>query len=104
MISELPISIDLLYQILMSDHEHAEPLLSKPVSVRKSKAPAPGSLAVGFLAQTKLLTYKNLLITFKNPKNILFLVVTPFILSLFLFALQTLAVQNGEILISDPSS
>lgn len=43
-----------------------------------------------------------MLITFKNPKNIFFLVLTPFLLSLFLYSLQSLALQNGDFLISDP--
>lgn len=88
----------------------AESRLKEPlVSSRGSSAPLvpenpAGPPAPGFFSQTKLLTYKNLLITFKNPKNIIFLMLTPFILSLFLYALQSLAVDNGNFVIPNPSS
>lgn len=45
-----------------------------------------------------------MLITFKNPKNLLFLIITPFLLSLFLYALQSLSVKNGNFVIPDPPS
>jgi len=56
-----------------------EPLLSSPPVITQSSS---------FFSQIGILTSKNLLITFKNPKNILFLIITPFLLSLFLFAFQ----------------
>jgi hypothetical protein len=89
----------------MDENRLKEPLTSS----RGSSAPPPPDNsatlpAPGFFSQTKLLTYKNLLITFKNPKNIIFLVLTPFILSLFLYALQSLAVDNGNFVIPNPSS
>ena len=40
---------------------------------------------------TILLT-KNFLLMLKNPKNLIFLVITPFILSLFLWSFQKLSV------------
>lgn len=89
----------------MADSRVKEPLLSSkgssqaPVSEQASASPSPN-----FLFQTALLTFKNVLITFKNPKNLLFLIITPFILSLFLFALQQLAVKNGDYVIPNPSS
>jgi hypothetical protein len=51
-----------------------------------------------------LLTFKNLLITFKNPKNIIFLIITPFLLGTFLYFFQQLALDNGNIVIPDPTS
>jgi hypothetical protein len=88
----------------MSDRRLKEPLLSSkgsnPPPSEKPSAP-PSS---GFFSQAGLLTYKNLLITFKNPKNILFLIITPFILSLFLFALQQLALKNGDYIIPNPEA
>jgi hypothetical protein len=70
-----------------------EPLLaSTPVATTSSD----------FLTQIGILTSKNLLITFKNPKNVFFLIITPFLLSLFLFAFQRLAVDNGSIFLEDP--
>lgn len=59
---------------------------------------------IGFGEQVKLLTFKNFLITFKNPKNIIFLIITPFLLSAFLYFFQSLALDNGNLLIPDPSS
>jgi hypothetical protein len=59
---------------------------------------------LGFWQQVNLLTFKNLLITFKNPKNIIFLIITPFLLSTFLYFFQSLAVDNGNLLIPDPPS
>lgn len=56
------------------------------------------------MQQIKLLTFKNLLITFKNPKNIIFLIITPFILGTFLYSFQSLAVDNGNLVIPDPGS
>jgi hypothetical protein len=51
-----------------------------------------------------LLTFKNLLITFKNPKNVIFLIITPFLLGTFLYFFQQLALDNGNIVIPDPAS
>lgn len=59
---------------------------------------------IGFAEQVKLLTFKNFLITFKNPKNIIFLIITPFLLSAFLYFFQSLALDNGNLLIPDPPS
>jgi hypothetical protein len=50
----------------------------------------------GFGAQSKLLIYKNVVLTFRNPKNLIFLIITPFLLSLFLFVFQGLARDNGQ--------
>lgn len=71
-----------------------EPLLSSPPVITQSSS---------FFSQIGILTSKNLLITFKNPKNILFLIITPFLLSLFLFAFQQLAVSNGSVYLPDPA-
>ena len=49
-----------------------------------------------------MLTYKNLLITFKNPKNIVFIIITPFLLGLFLYAFQRLAADNSSLFIPNP--
>jgi hypothetical protein len=50
----------------------------------------------GFAAQSRLLIYKNVILTFKNPKNLVFLIITPFLLSLFLYVFQGLARDNGQ--------
>lgn len=50
----------------------------------------------GFFAQSRLLIYKNVILTFKNPKNLVFLIITPFLLSLFLYVFQGLARDNGQ--------
>lgn len=59
---------------------------------------------LSFLPQVWLLTFKNLLITFKNPKNVIFLIITPFLLSTFLYFFQKLALDNGNLVIPNPSS
>ena len=89
----------------MKESNPNEPLLSnKTMSVQSQSQYAPSSESLGFFHQTALLTKKNLLITFINPKNILFLLITPFILSLFLFGMQHLAVDSGNRLIPDPGT
>lgn len=50
-------------------------------SKRKDKSPP----------YSRLLIRKNIILTVKNPKNLIFLVVAPFLLSLFLFAFQKLS-------------
>ena len=52
--------------------------------------------SLGFLGQAGLLIYKNLILTFKNPKNLVFLILTPFLLSTFLYLFQDLARSNGS--------
>lgn len=81
----------------MSAKKLKEPLLEQ-------NEPASQYVTIGFVEQIKLLTYKNMLITFKNPKNIIFLIITPFLLSIFLYGFQSLAVDNGNLVIPDPSS
>lgn len=44
---------------------------------------------------TILLT-KNLILMLKNPKNLIFLILTPFLLSLFLWTFQKLANDNAS--------
>jgi hypothetical protein len=61
-------------------------------------------IASGFTEQVYLLTRKNLLITFKNPKNLLFLIITPFLLSLFLYAFGSLALENGNTYLPNPTA
>lgn len=60
--------------------------------------------SLGFMAQTSLLIHKNLLLTFKNPKNLIFLILTPFLLSGFLFLFQELARNNAKRTRTDPPS
>ena len=48
------------------------------------------------MQQAYLLIYKNLILTFKNPKNLVFLILTPFLLSGFMFLFQSLARENGK--------
>jgi hypothetical protein len=43
-----------------------------------------------------LLIQKNIILTVKNPKNLIFLTLAPFILSLFLFTIQSLADEAGK--------
>jgi hypothetical protein len=44
--------------------------------------------SLGFFPQTWLLIYKNVVLTVKNPKNLLFLIITPFLLSAFMAGFQ----------------
>jgi len=48
------------------------------------------------MVQAKLLIYKNIILTFKNPKNLIFLIITPFLLGAFLYTFQDLARNNGK--------
>ena len=84
------------------ESNYKEPFLSEKTSDYKSQYQEQGYPSPGFFAQVQLLTFKNLLITFKNPKNILFLIITPIFLCLFLFFMQSLAVQNGDLTQPDP--
>lgn len=81
----------------MSAKKLKEPLLEQ-------NEPSNQYVTIGFEEQIKLLTLKNMLITFKNPKNIIFLIITPFLLCTFLYFFQSLAVDNGNIVIPDPAS
>lgn len=51
---------------------------------------------MSLLAQTSLLIGKNFILTVKNPKNLIFLLLTPFLLSAFLFLFQGLARDSGQ--------
>jgi hypothetical protein len=57
---------------------------------------------LSFLGQSKLLTYKNFILTFKNPKNIIFLILTPFILASIMALFGWLAKVYGERTLSNP--
>ena len=76
--------------------------MSQMTAEKQSQYLGEQATTLGFFAQVGLLTFKNLLITFKNPKNILFLIITPFILGLFLYALQYLAISNGDLTQANP--
>lgn len=54
-------------------------------SKRKDKSPP----------YSRLLIRKNIILTIKNPKNLIFLVIAPFLLSLFLFTFQKLSDDAG---------
>lgn len=43
-----------------------------------------------------ILLHKNLILMLKNPKNLIFLILTPFLLSLFLWTFQKLANDNAS--------
>lgn len=77
----------------MSEH-----LLNKSES---SEVP-PEYQQLGYLSEVWLLTYKNIILTIKNPKNIIFLIITPFILSAFMAGIQWLARDNGNRFLEDP--
>lgn len=47
------------------------------------------------MSEIFLLIYKNVILTVKNPKNLLFLVITPFLLSGFMALFQMLASDAG---------
>jgi hypothetical protein len=81
----------------MESKKLLEPLIDKGISSSEYTT-------IGFFPQVWLLTFKNMLITFKNPKNIIFLIITPFLLSTFLYFFQRLALDNGNIVIPDPPS
>jgi hypothetical protein len=49
-----------------------------------------------------LLIHKNIILTFKNLKNLIFLIITPFLLSAFLYLFQDLARENGSRTLKDP--
>lgn len=57
---------------------------------------------LGFFGQSALLIKKNLVLTIKNPKNLIFLVITPFILSLFMAVLGSLAEDNANRTLKEP--
>lgn len=61
-----------------------------------SQPDPPYNSTPGFAAQSRLLIYKNVVLTFRNPKNLVFLIITPFLLSLFLYVFQGLARDNGQ--------
>jgi hypothetical protein len=56
---------------------------SEIIEIPKSKKDKPN--------YTWLLLQKNLVLTVKNPKNLIFLLIAPFLLSAFLFMFQKLA-------------
>ena len=87
----------------MTEYSSKEPLLTSLSSSLREKSHQVNAPSLGYFAQVKLLTFKNLLITLKNPKNILFLMITPFLLSLFLYGMQELALDNGDFTIEDPA-
>lgn len=66
------------------------------VSSRSSQKSDSTDISLGFFSQAALLIYKNLVLTFKNPKNLIFLIVTPFLLSGFLYLFQDMARNNGK--------
>ena len=69
-------------------------ILSQRSDCSQSDVDSGGS--PGVAAQSRLLIYKNVVLTFRNPKNLIFLIITPFLLSLFLFVFQGLARDNGR--------
>jgi hypothetical protein len=80
-------------QLLNSTSRSKRSLLSQRSD---SSQEAAGVTLPGFAAQSRLLIYKNVVLTFRNPKNLIFLIITPFLLSLFLFVFQGLARENGQ--------
>jgi hypothetical protein len=66
------------------------------VSSRSSQKSESNDDSLGFFSQAKLLIYKNLILTFKNPKNLIFLIITPFLLAGFLYLFQEMARNNGK--------
>lgn len=89
-----------------SDRGLEEKLLSKKASTLKTSQYSSSSLSsqksenssnfMNFFSQAALLIYKNLILTVKSPKNLIFLIITPFLLSGFLFLFQELARNNGK--------
>lgn len=57
---------------------------------------------LGFEGQARLLIRKNMILTFKNPKNLIFLIITPFILSLFMGIMTSLADDNSKRILDNP--
>ena len=51
---------------------------------------------LSFFGQSLLLINKNMILTFKNPKNLIFLIITPFILSLFMAIFSSLADDSSH--------
>jgi hypothetical protein len=93
---------DVLHQRLINQSEATpnKSVLSQP-SDSSSQPFIDYNDTPGFMAQSKLLIYKNVILTFRNPKNLIFLAITPFLLSLFLFVFQGLARDNGQRTILD---
>lgn len=89
MISQSSAQKDSISKRLVADGEVEAPRRNNPkTSVSYTKREKPKYLAI--------LTTKNLLLMIKNPKNVLFLILTPFLLSLFLWGFQKLALQNAS--------
>ena len=57
---------------------------------------------LNFMGQSGLLIWKNLILTIKNPKNLIFLLITPFILSLFMAIFRSLADDNASRTLENP--
>lgn len=77
-----------------SNHAPSKSMLSQRSDSSQPDVGSGGS--PGVAAQSRLLIYKNVVLTFRNPKNLVFLITTPFLLSLFLFVFQGLARDNGS--------
>jgi hypothetical protein len=78
---------------------HSELKVKRSIISQRSEASQPDPTynnTPGFAAQSRLLIYKNVILTFRNPKNLVFLIITPFLLSLFLYVFQGLARENGQ--------
>ena len=89
-----------------------EPLLNSKRSIAHSNASKqstsslrsnpPVDTTLSFFPQAKLLIYKNVILTVRNPKNIIFLVLMPFLLSLLMFVFQDLSRANGQRTLPEP--
>ena len=89
-----------------------EPLLNSKRSIVHSNASKqstsslrsnpPVDTTLSFFPQAKLLIYKNVILTVRNPKNIIFLVLMPFLLSLLMFVFQDLSRANGQRTLPEP--
>lgn len=76
--------------------------LNQPLIDRDPHQEQARAVSLGFFAQAWLLIYKNVILTIKNPKNLLFLIITPFILSAFMAGFQALARDNGSRTLEEP--
>jgi hypothetical protein len=74
-----------------SPQQLSDPLVNKSISSNHSTY----KQQLGFFSEIWLLTYKNIILTIKNPKNLLFLIITPFLMTGFLAAFQNLSRENG---------
>lgn len=76
--------------------------LNQPLLQQESHEQQDRPVSLNFFAQAWLLIYKNVILTIKNPKNILFLIITPFLLSAFMAGFQSLARDNGSRTLQNP--